>query len=302
VERDEHLAAHLIPAGDLLVGEPDAVGQRLAATLGQQAEHLPGGLGDPGHHDVRVGVVAQPALGRVRILLVELVRAHDAVDLVAVPVRVEAGDRGPEARDLQHHLGAVLAQEVEVLGGLVVAPDVVEDRGVDVPLVVAEVRLPAARQWVEVDDLRLFPAVAAALPRVHRAPVAGLARGGPGLAETSEAVHQQRAGDIGKAEVQEGIDIELVPEDVPAIGLAVEASRRDTGVPVGRVARTDLQDVGNVEAQQELDAIVPRQPHVARTPQLIPGPFVTLERLGEPGIATGGRPRAPQRFADGAVA
>ena len=137
--------AHLAPAGDLGVGEPEAVGQCLAATLREQVEHLAGSLRDPRHHDVRVRVVAQPALGHVGVLLVELVRAHDAVDLIAVPVRVEAGDRGPEARDLEHHLGAVLAQEVEVLGDLVVAPDVVEDRGVDVPLVVTEVRLPVAR-------------------------------------------------------------------------------------------------------------------------------------------------------------
>ena len=145
VERHEHFVAHLVPAGDLGFREPEAVGQCLAATLREQVEHLAGSLRDPRHHDVRVRVVAQPALGRVRILLVELVRAHHAVDLVPVAVGVEAGDRGPETRDLEHHLGAVLAQEVEVLGGLVVAPDVVEDRGVDVPLVVTEVRLPAAR-------------------------------------------------------------------------------------------------------------------------------------------------------------
>jgi hypothetical protein len=60
------------------------------------------------------------------------------------------------------------------------------------------------------------------------------------LAETPEAVHEQGAGDLGKAEVQEGIDVELVPEDVPAVGLAVEASRRDSGVPVGRVAGAHL--------------------------------------------------------------
>ena len=89
---------------------------------------------------------------------------------------------------------------------------------------------------------------------------------------------------------------------MPAVGLAVETPRRDTGVAVGRVARTDLQDMGDVEAQHELDAIVPRQPHVARTPQLLPRSLVALERLDEPGIATGGLPGTPQRFAKGAVA
>ena len=122
VERHEHLAAHLLPAGDLVVGEPEL--GRTAPRGGSRG----GGRApcwavsaDPRHHDVRVGVVAQPALGRVRVLLVELVRAHDAVDLVPVAVGVEVRDRGPEARDLEHHLGAVVAQEVEVVGGLVVA-------------------------------------------------------------------------------------------------------------------------------------------------------------------------------------
>src|SRR6185437_11741205 len=44
VERNEHLAAHLVPARDLGVGEPEAGGQRLAATLREQVEHLAGGL------------------------------------------------------------------------------------------------------------------------------------------------------------------------------------------------------------------------------------------------------------------
>src|SRR6516164_7850162 len=70
----------------------------------------------------------------------ELVWTHHAVDLVALTLGVEVGDRGPEARDLEHHLGAVVAQEREVPGRLVVVPGVVEDRRVDVALVAAEIR------------------------------------------------------------------------------------------------------------------------------------------------------------------
>ena len=98
----------------------------------------------------------------------ELVGPHHAVDLVAVPLGVVVRDRGPEARDLEHHLGAVVPQELEVAGGLVVLPDVVEDGGAHVALVVAEVGLPLPREGVEVHDLGLLLAVAAALPGEHR--------------------------------------------------------------------------------------------------------------------------------------
>ena len=176
VERDEHLAAHLTPPADLLVLQADPHAQNVAPARGKEVEHLLRGLADPRHHHVRVGVVAQPTLGRVRILLVELVGAHDAVDLPAVAIRVEVRDRGPEARDLEHHLRAVVAQEVDVVSGLVVLPDVVEDRRVDVALVAAEVRLPPARQRVDVDELGLLLAVAPALPRIHRSAEAGARR------------------------------------------------------------------------------------------------------------------------------
>jgi hypothetical protein len=171
-----------------------------------------------------------------------------------------------------------------------------------VALVVTEVRLPPAREWVEVDALRLLFAVAAASPRIHRAAITGLASVGPCLAEAPEAVHPQSAGDVGKAKVEEGEDVQLVPEDMSAIGLAVEASGRDAGIPVRRVAGADLQDVGDVKAQEKLDAIVTWQSHVPRTPQLVPRTLVAFERLGEPGIATGGLACTPQRFADRAVA
>jgi hypothetical protein len=109
-----------------------------------EVEDLLRGLADPGRHHVRVGVVAQASLDGAGIPLVELVRAHDAVDLPPIALRVEVGDRCPEARDLQHHLGAAVAQEVELVRSLVVVPDRVEDRRADVTLVAAEIRVPLA--------------------------------------------------------------------------------------------------------------------------------------------------------------
>jgi hypothetical protein len=51
--------------------------------------------------------------------------------------------------------------------------------------------------------------------------------------------------------------------------------------------------VSDVEAQQELNAIVPRQLDVASAPQLVPRSLVALERLGEPGIAAADSPALP---------
>jgi hypothetical protein len=82
-------------------------------------------------------------------------------------------------------------------------------------------------------------------------------------------------------EVQERIDVEFVPLHVPAVCLAVEAARRDTGVQVGRMRRADLQDVVDVETEQELDPVVVRDEHVAGLPQLFPRPDVPVVGLGK---------------------
>src|SRR5439155_19272179 len=112
---------------------------------------------------------------RVWIFLVELVRTHDAMDLIAATFRVEVSDAGPETGDLHHHLGARPEQEVAISRGLEVVPDVVEDGRAHVPLALAPVRFPQPGARVEVHDLGLFLAVAAKLPGVHRARVAGVA-------------------------------------------------------------------------------------------------------------------------------
>ena len=237
-----------------------------------------------------------------RVLLVELVGAHDAMDLVAVALGVVVRDRAPEAGDLEHHLGAVVAQEVEVVGRLVVVPDVVEDRRVDVALAVAEVRVPVPRQRVEVDDLRLLAAVAAALPREHRARVARRACRRPRFAQAPVAVHEQLARDVGQARDEVAKDVQLVPEHVPAVRLAVQAARRDAGVVVGRVHRADLEDVRDVQAQQLLHARLAGHVDVARAPQLVPRADVAPERLLEVRVARARLAGIAQRLVDRAVA
>src|SRR5437764_14626575 len=98
----------------------------------------------------------------------ELVRAHDAVDLIAATFRVEVGDARPETRDLHHHLGARPEQEVGISRGLDVVPDVVEDGRADVPLILARVWFPEPGRSVGLHDLGPFLAAASSLPGVHR--------------------------------------------------------------------------------------------------------------------------------------
>ncbi len=212
------------------------------------------------------------------------------------------GDRGPEARDLQHHLRAVVAQEGQVLGGLEVVPDVVEDRRVDVPLVVAEIGLPAARERVEMHALGLLLALAAALPGEHRTAQPCLAGRRARLAQPPVAVQQQTPGDLRHAEAQEQVHVKLIPEHMPPVGLAVEAAGRYPGVQVGSVMRADLDDMADMQLQQQLNAVVTRHADITHPPQLVPGRRVTGERFLEAGVTQRRRPCLRQRVADRGVA
>src|SRR5207247_9957665 len=76
-------------------------------------------------------------------------------------------------------------------------------------------------------------------------------------------------------------DGELVPEDVAAIGLPVEAARGNASIQVSRVGGAGLKNVGGVEAKQELDPVVVGHPDVAIVPQFVPRTLVTIEGLVE---------------------
>src|ERR671913_1800199 len=232
----------------------------------------------------------------------ELVWTHDAMDLVPPAIRVELGDGRPEAGDFQHHLGTVAEQEFVVLGRLVVSPDVVENGRIYVPLVVAEVPIPASRAWVKVDDLGLLLAVATALPRVHRTPVTGVCRRRAGLVEAPVTIHQELARYLGQPEVEERVNVEFVPEDMAAVGFAVKAAGRHPSVQVSRVRRADLQYVGDVQANQKLDPAVLGYAHVAYGPKLVPGPGVMVKGFGERFVADDGLYGIGQRLIYGVVA
>jgi hypothetical protein len=145
-------------------------------------------------------------------------------------------------------------------------------------------------------------AVAPALPWVHGALVAGRAGGRARLADAPVAIQDQAPRDLWQPQIEEGIDVQLIPEDVAAVGLAVESTSGDAGVVVGREPRAGLEDVRDVEAQQELRALVARQAQVADLPELVPGPGVAVEGLVERGVASRALCGAFERLADSAVA
>ena len=131
---------------------------------------------------------------------------------------------------------------------MVVLPDIIGNGDVHMPLQRAMVGNPPSRTGVEVDDLAFFASVAAALPGVHRALIPGLTSGQTRLGQTTVAIEQQSAGQLGQAEGEEREDKEFIPENMPPIGFAVEAARRDADIEVTGMRRRGLEQMESVQA------------------------------------------------------
>ena len=225
-----------------------------------------------------------------------LVGADNPPDHVPIAGRVEGGDARPEAGDLDEHLRAIEGQELDVVGRLVVQPDVVCDRGVDVSLETGVVRDPAAGARVEVDRRGQLGAVRAALPRVRGPVVSGLPGDPAGRVEPPVAIAEQGPGEVGEAQVEEREDEQRVPEDVSAVCLAGESARRDPGVDVGGVLGDVPQQVEDVQAQLGRGELLPvLQLERAQIPELVPAQHVLGEQLVEAGQTDHllGEPPAP---------
>ena len=119
---------------DLRSADGEALPELGAAIGGKQLEQIERPAEHPDRHHVRVRVVVEAGCRCGRVGVVVLVGTHHAADLVAVERAVVAGDRA-QKRAISRIISAPeIAQEPEVAGDLVVLPDVVGDRGVDVPL------------------------------------------------------------------------------------------------------------------------------------------------------------------------
>jgi hypothetical protein len=118
--------------------------------------------------------------------------------------------------------------------------------------------------------LRLLLALTAALPGEHGAAEAGLVGGRTRLAETAIAVHQEASGDLGHPIVEKRIHVQLVPEDMSAVGLSVEPAGRNPGIDVGRVTGAHLQQMTGVQVQQTLHLLIRWHLQVRHPPELLP--------------------------------
>ncbi len=281
VEGDAQGAGDLLPALEFGVRQTGALGEFATAGLGERPQQFQGAGEDPGGGDVGVGVVVEAGAAGVRVGVVVLVGAHHAEDAVPARGRVPGGGVRPEPGDLQQHLGAAGVQELGVAARLAVLPHVVRDRRSDVVLEVGVVGQPAARAGVEVQPLGLLPSVAAALPRVQRpAPAEGAGRRAGGF-QAPVAVGEQGPGDLGEVQVEVRQHEQLVPEDVPAVGLAVQPARGDADVEVGGVRGEGLQDVEEVQPQDVAGFAGDLEPGPA--PQLLPGGAVVVPQFREAG-------------------
>jgi hypothetical protein len=219
---------------------------------------------------------------------VVLIGSHHAGDPVPVEGRVVAGDGGPEAADLEDHLRPVVEHEFDISGRLVVLPDVVGDGRADVPLEMRRIGQPTARERVEVDDLCLLPPVAPALPGVHRSGEAGLAGGPAGFRQTPVAVQEERPDQFREVKVQIGEDEQLVPEDVTAVGLTVQAAGGNADIEVEDVPRSRLEKMEDMEVEHQAGHVsavldLQRKP----PPQAVPLEGVGAEQIREVSGASG---------------
>lgn len=94
-------------------------------------------------------------------------------------------------------------------------------------------------------------------------------------------VVQQGPGHLGEVQVQVGQDEQLVPEDVAAVGLAVQSARRYAHVQVGGVRREGLEHVEEVQAQDA--ARLAGHLQFGAAPQLAPGGAVRHQQVVEAG-------------------
>ena len=188
------------------------------------------------------------------------------LQLVAPPSAVGVDAVDPEPAGLEQHLGAELAQEGGVAGGLDVAEDPVGDVGGDVDLLLAR---PEPVGAVDGELRALLAPGVGRLPGVAGAAGAVLAGVRPRPVEGVVAVAQQRLRGVGLGEDEEREHEDLgVPEHVPAVALAgqrlgADVDRRVVGV------RGD-QQVVEAEPQRAGEPLVADDLAVAGLPQARP--------------------------------
>ncbi len=122
------------------------------------------------------------------------------------------------------------------------------------------------------------------MPRVHGARESCLGRGAPGFREPPVSIEEQGACDVRHPVGQEGEDEQLVPEDVPSIGFAVEAARGYAGVQIDGVVADRLEQVEDVEVQGHPPVgVIGPELEIRSTPEMTPRQGMGLQKRLEAG-------------------
>src|SRR6185437_9757117 len=297
VKRKVQLSAHLVPSCDFLMLDMQSFAQLAASLRGERCEQIERAGQAPRRHYVRIGVVVHAWFVAVWITVVVFVRSHHVTDIIAAAATVPSGDARPKAGDLEEELGSVQVKELGVARGLIVLPDVVGNSGAGVPLAVRVIPYPVPGAGIEKRDIGLFPPVAAALPREHRASISGRTSRPARLWQTAIAVEKDRASQDRRAEAEERKDEELVPKDVATVSFTVPAARRNTGVELHRMQRDGLQQVKHVEADDQTGVVervgVDRdEAQIAARPYVAPSQGVSREKI----VERAGPLKGPPRF------
>ena len=229
----------------------------------------------PLRHEVRVDVVVDD--GGV------LVGAGHPVDAEAV-LGVEVAQRGPQPGGLDQQLGAEVAVELLVQGGVVVPDDGVGDVGVDVEG--RRPRRPVARRLLAVDRA----------PREGRSAHAQLRGPRPGHLQGRVPPAQRVPGRARRGVGEHRQDVGLgVPERVAVVAGAGEALGRDR---LALTAKTGLQDVEHADPHGLLHLVVALDLDVGLVPVLVEQlPLLTDEPV--PAGQLGGGERGLHLVAEG---
>src|SRR6478736_5189527 len=124
-------------------------------------------------------------------------------------------------------------------------------------------------------------AVARALPREHRSCVSRIDRVLTGSIEAPVAVEQQGSRQLRKAQAEKGEYEQLVPEDVTAIGLAVQPSGGNADVETDGVVRHRLQEMEDLQVKYLREGAVVAELDAASFPDVAPAHDVTVEQVVE---------------------
>src|SRR5690606_117797 len=112
--------------------------------------------------------------------------------------------------------------------------------------------------------------VDAALPGEHGALVALSSGSGAGLVEAAVTVAEQGTADLWPMHGEHRVDVHLVPEDVTAVPLTVQAAGGHSRVEVDCHAGHGLQHVEGVEVECELLPLLGFDEHRELVPELPP--------------------------------